>query len=180
MNISPTSNPKLRARAVVGETELHDWQARCLTERTPACKRVYLADEADREIERLRTALARVERWFGEFPPSGRTWEDGRPMSYGVAFGSNGERDYMRQVASNALSGEPTSAVETGDARLLTFSKYILQHCNYHRLRDHACPRCMPEGGELVKTDFVCAYHQAKDYAEQHGWTDPRASGEPA
>lgn len=28
-------------------------------------------------------------------------------------------------------------------------------------LRDHACPQCLPEGGDLVKPDFVCAYHIA-------------------
>lgn len=56
-----TSNSMLRARAVIGETELHDWEERCLMERAPACKRVYLADEADREIERLTRVAAEVD-----------------------------------------------------------------------------------------------------------------------
>lgn len=62
-----------------------------------------LPAEAAREIERLRAALQRVARWHGEFPDSCRQWPDGQPMSYAAAFGSNGERDYMRQIALNAL-----------------------------------------------------------------------------
>lgn len=65
-----------------------------------------LLDEVERLLERvgrLRTGLERVERWFGEFPDSGRFWDDGEPMSYSAAFGSNGERDYMRSVAREAL-----------------------------------------------------------------------------
>lgn len=57
------------------------------------------------EIARLRKALGRIERWFGEFPETGKFWDDDkdRPMSYGAAYGSNGERDYMRSVARDAL-----------------------------------------------------------------------------
>ena len=57
------------------------------------------------ENKRLRTALERIERWINEFPPTGRFWDDEktRPMSYGAAFGSNGERDYMRMIARKAL-----------------------------------------------------------------------------
>jgi hypothetical protein len=64
------------------------------------------------EIEMLRGALERIERWFGEFPETGRFWpsedptESARPMSYGAAWGSNGERDFMRAVARAALTGE--------------------------------------------------------------------------
>ena len=50
---------------------------------------------------RLIEALRIIEKW--ELPPSGRNWDDGRPMSFGAAFGSNGERDYMRSLASVAL-----------------------------------------------------------------------------
>ena len=55
-------------------------------------------------------ALEKIERWFGEFPETGRNWpnEDGsdsdRPMSYGAVNGSNGERDFMRHVARKALA----------------------------------------------------------------------------
>lgn len=71
-----------------------------------------LLDAAD-ERDRLRAALERIERWFGEFPPTGRTWsDDGESMSYGAAFGSNGERDYMRAVARAALA--PGTETEAG------------------------------------------------------------------
>ncbi len=60
------------------------------------------------ENRRMRAALERIERWFGEFPETGKFWDDEptRPMSYSAAYGSNGERDYMRSVARAALSGE--------------------------------------------------------------------------
>lgn len=61
------------------------------------------------EVKRMRAALEKIERWFGEFPETGRFWtnEDGsesdRPMSYSALYGSNGERDFMRSVARAAL-----------------------------------------------------------------------------
>lgn len=54
--------------------------------------------------EILRDALNRITKWNTELPPSGRYWEDGSPMSYGAAFGSNGERDYFRKLAITALN----------------------------------------------------------------------------
>src|SRR5689334_24475351 len=51
----------------------------------------------------LIAALEKIERW-DNFPPSGRFYPHGEEMSYGAAFGSNGERDYMRSVASAALA----------------------------------------------------------------------------
>jgi hypothetical protein len=57
---------------------------------------------ADR-AEVMEEALNKITTWFGQFPESGRTWPDGEPMSYAAAFGSNGERDYMRVVAQKAL-----------------------------------------------------------------------------
>jgi hypothetical protein len=60
------------------------------------------------EVKRLREALMKIERWFGEFPETGKFWdqEKTRPVSYETAYGSNGERDYMREVARAALKGE--------------------------------------------------------------------------
>jgi hypothetical protein len=64
------------------------------------------------EVEKLREtraaqreALERIHRWQGEFPPTGEFWDDRKtqPMSYGAAYGSNGERDFMREVARKAL-----------------------------------------------------------------------------
>lgn len=66
-------------------------------------------EQLEAEAERLREALMRIERWFGEFPETGKFWrgDEGaitdRPMSYGAAYGSNGERDYMRSIARAAL-----------------------------------------------------------------------------
>ena len=54
------------------------------------------------EAERMREALEKVERW--QFPPTGKFWESGNPVSYIAAYGSNGERDYMREVARAALA----------------------------------------------------------------------------
>ena len=51
----------------------------------------------------MKEALEKVERWFGEFPDTGRKWDDGAPMSYSAVYGSNGERDYMRRIARAAL-----------------------------------------------------------------------------
>ena len=59
----------------------------------------------DQEIEQLRAALSRIARWHGEFPATGKFYDNNRPISYEAAYGSNGQRDYMRQVAINALAG---------------------------------------------------------------------------
>jgi len=51
---------------------------------------------------RYKTALERIAKWFGEFPIVNDV-KNGTTMSWGAAYGSNGERDYMRQLAINAL-----------------------------------------------------------------------------
>ena len=53
----------------------------------------------------LIEALEKIEKWFGEFPESGSFYDGDKdmPVSYGCAYGSNGERDYMRGVARRAL-----------------------------------------------------------------------------
>lgn len=48
-------------------------------------------------------ALMKINRWFGEFPETGRKWGNGTDMSYLACYGSNGERDFMRGVARDAL-----------------------------------------------------------------------------
>lgn len=81
-------------------------------------------DTARAEIGRLRAALAKIERW--ELPRTGRVWNDNAPpspendMSYGALYGSNGERDFMRQVARDALTTEPESpsALTAAQARI--------------------------------------------------------------
>jgi hypothetical protein len=67
---------------------------------------VYLRDEVARLKMReddAQYALQRIERWEGEFPATGRVWDDGTPMSYFACFGSNGERDFMREIAREML-----------------------------------------------------------------------------
>jgi hypothetical protein len=56
--------------------------------------------EQRRELEE---ALRRVAEW--RLPATGRFWDTTRkdPMSYGSCYGTNGERDFMREVASAAL-----------------------------------------------------------------------------
>lgn len=53
----------------------------------------------------LEKALERIAKWNGEFPETGKFWDEQktRPMSYDVAYGSNGTRDYMRAIARQAL-----------------------------------------------------------------------------
>ena len=60
------------------------------------------------ENQRLRSVLERIKRWHGEFPPTGQIWPDGsgEMMSYAACYGSNGERDFMRKIASDALEGK--------------------------------------------------------------------------
>jgi hypothetical protein len=48
------------------------------------------------------SALKKIAKWHGEFPPSGQKYPTGEEMSFGAAYGSNGERDHMRQVAQFA------------------------------------------------------------------------------
>lgn len=57
------------------------------------------------QAEKLEVALERIAKWFGEFPPSGCYWDEEKTkeMSYGAAFGSMSERDYMRALARKAL-----------------------------------------------------------------------------
>ena len=52
-----------------------------------------------RAVIAMDAALRQIERWDG-FPPTG----DGTSGSYGTQFGSNGERDFMRGVATAALT----------------------------------------------------------------------------
>jgi len=55
-------------------------------------------------VTALEAALRTIERW-NDFPPTGQQWEQsGNPISYGAAYGSNGERDYMRGIARKALA----------------------------------------------------------------------------
>lgn len=62
-------------------------------------------DQLQQRIETLEKALRTISEWR-DFPETGLLWdspENSRPVSYGAAYGSNGQRDYMRNVAFSAL-----------------------------------------------------------------------------
>ncbi len=52
-------------------------------------------------IRELENALTKIEAW--EMPDTGRTWDDGSPMSYAACWGTNGEQDHIRGIARAAL-----------------------------------------------------------------------------
>lgn len=108
---------------------------------------------AEGERDRLRKALERIERWFGEFPPSGRKErlpngvELDNELSYGAAFGSNGERDYMRGVARSALYSLP----KAGDSHPLPGERKFDRHApSLERLRELHKQSSIPD---YMKTD---------------------------
>lgn len=63
------------------------------------------AKQLENKVEAMAKALKRIEKWHGEFPDTGKFWDEEktRPTSFAAEYGSNGERDYMRSVASAAL-----------------------------------------------------------------------------
>jgi hypothetical protein len=93
--------PQADADLVAGETlddAVAKWNTRTPTPATTAT----VKDEA---LRKAVFALERIERWHGEFPETGRTWPTtGNPITFGMAYGSNGERDYMRGIAREALA----------------------------------------------------------------------------
>jgi hypothetical protein len=57
--------------------------------------------------DRYEAALRVVQNW--QLPATGEYWDRGdnmEPMSYEACYGSNGARDFMRNIAYEALSGE--------------------------------------------------------------------------
>lgn len=60
--------------------------------------------QAQQLVERYEKALKFILKW--EFPPTGQFWDIDKlqPMSYAACYGSNGERDFMRNVANEALT----------------------------------------------------------------------------
>lgn len=67
----------------------------------------------------VKTILRKIAKWHGEFPAVND--RNGNPSSFGLEHGSNGERDYMRNRAEEALqlldeveaSNECFAAIET-------------------------------------------------------------------
>lgn len=86
-----------RGIATIGETGI-----------THIRRLVAAADAADARAEALVKALERIIAWQDKLPESGKFYSDGTPMSYSAAYGSNGVRDYYRQVAADALAAAAT------------------------------------------------------------------------
>ena len=61
------------------------------------------ANEILSSIKELKKALELIMNW--DLPESGMYWDKEKKdaMSYGAAFGSNGERDYFKKIAQTAL-----------------------------------------------------------------------------
>jgi hypothetical protein len=65
----------------------------------------YKINDLQAKCERYEKALRVIQKW--QLPSTGKLWDHGtymEPMSYGACYGSNGERDFMRNVANEALS----------------------------------------------------------------------------
>jgi hypothetical protein len=88
------STPNTRHPAVTVERLFTEGQLRASFSR---------ADALETENAALRGALTKIEKWFGQFPETGQIHSDGSPVSYSALYGSNGERDFMRQIARTAL-----------------------------------------------------------------------------
>lgn len=115
---------------VMGDVAPHDFEARAdAATYAEAQFKAYLhglvnvapaqaAPSSDARSGVLAAALRRIERWFGEFPATGKFWDEEktRPTSYAGEYGSNGERDYMRAIARTALASyETAGSAPSGD-----------------------------------------------------------------
>lgn len=53
-------------------------------------------------VKEMLEALERIKTW--EMPDTGKTWDDGTKMSYVAAYGTNGERDVIKDIARCAIA----------------------------------------------------------------------------
>jgi hypothetical protein len=90
----------------------------CLTMEAAKALQGLLAEAVGKTETALERALRRIAKWHGEFPGTGKFYdaEKTQPMSYAGAFGSDGERDYMRKIAQEALdrTNEASGGVDLG------------------------------------------------------------------
>ncbi len=65
------------------------------------------AETAEASLARARKALEEIANW--ELPATGDFWDRNKtePVSYEATYGSNGVRDYIREIARAALQEEP-------------------------------------------------------------------------
>lgn len=90
-------------------------------------------------IDKLEAALRTIVAW-DSFPPA--TTHDGKPCSYGFAWGSNGERDYMRNIAQFALNPAP-STKETSVDGAWTCEGCGLEQTSQMQRHTGDCPRAL-------------------------------------
>lgn len=59
---------------------------------------------AEAKAERYEKALKAIRDW--QLPPTGQFYDNdkARPVSFSACYGSNGERDFMRNIANEALT----------------------------------------------------------------------------
>ncbi len=93
--------PIARCLGCYAEATGENWDATCDSAIAAWNRRASLS-----AAEKMAEALRTIAEWRGKFPPTDRFWDEEktRPMSYAAAYGSNGERDYMRMVARTALA----------------------------------------------------------------------------
>lgn len=102
-----------------GEHSVHELEELCLQQQETIARLTNDNLDLKQEIRELRQkegglviALAKIQAW--ELPSTGKFYDHNKPVSYGVEHGSNGERDYIKSVASkalNAYSNKTSSAV---------------------------------------------------------------------
>jgi len=63
------------------------------------------------DVAGLVEALEIIRDWSA-FPETGETWDSGKPMSYGACYGSIGERDFMRNVAAQAIAAHQSGGAK--------------------------------------------------------------------
>jgi hypothetical protein len=61
--------------------------------------------KARERVSAMEKALQQVADW-GPFPRVPSTTEGGPDFSYGTAYGSSGERDFIRKIAADALKAK--------------------------------------------------------------------------
>lgn len=118
---NPETHPESRSPTarVIWDAAVASVDRQNLLNQVAALQTLNLKLEAERDelrnlADQLAAALSRIKQWHGEFPSTGRTWDDGTPMSYGACWGSNGERDFMRQIATNILDAYAAWQQRTG------------------------------------------------------------------
>jgi hypothetical protein len=70
-------------------------------EMSPAVRNAMWRFNAALTIRQLREALRKIDEW--ELPETDQVWENSGPLSYEAAYGSEGAKRYIRNIAYEAL-----------------------------------------------------------------------------